>query len=83
MIPDEAAVEGRELSSRRVVSNPGAGDGLNSLWSAGETAEFLGVPVATLYQWRYQHKGPRAYRVGRWLRYDPADVRLWLRNQLE
>jgi predicted DNA-binding transcriptional regulator AlpA len=54
---------------------------LRVLWSSEETAEFLGVPVATLYQWRYLRKGPRAYRVGRWLRYDPDDVRAWLIGQ--
>lgn len=52
------------------------------LWTAEDTAEFLGVPVATLYQWRYHRKGPAAYRVGRWLRYDPADVRAWLLQQV-
>ncbi len=48
------------------------------LWTAEELATFLGVPVATLYQWRYRRIGPRACRVGRHLRYDPADVRAWL-----
>lgn len=52
-----------------------------TLWTAEDTAAFLGVPVATLYQWRYHGKGPRAYRVGRWLRYDPAEVRRWLVEQ--
>jgi excisionase family DNA binding protein len=48
------------------------------LWSVQETAAFLGVPVATLYRWRHQGSGPKAYRVGRHLRYDPALVRQWL-----
>jgi len=51
------------------------------LWTADDCADYLGVPVATLYQWRYHGKGPRGYRVGRWLRYDPADVRAWLTDQ--
>ena len=41
-------------------------------------AAYLGVPVTTLYQWRYRRVGPRAIRVGRHLRYDSADVRAWL-----
>ena len=48
------------------------------LWSARDVAEFLGVPIATLYQWRHLGTGPKAYRVGRHLRYDPREVRRWL-----
>jgi hypothetical protein len=48
------------------------------LWSAAEVSAFLGVPVATLHQWRYRGSGPSAFRVGRHLRYNPESVRLWL-----
>jgi len=48
------------------------------LWTVHDTSAFLGVPVATLHQWRYRGKGPQAFRVGRHLRYDPAVVRSWL-----
>jgi hypothetical protein len=41
------------------------------------------VPKATLYQWRYVGIGPKAGRVGRHLRYDPADVIAWFRQQQE
>ncbi len=51
------------------------------LWSAREVGEFLGVPVATLHQWRYLGNGPAAYRVGKYLRYDPDTVRRWLAEQ--
>ncbi len=51
---------------------------LERLLSADEVAEFLGVPVSTLYQWRHRGCGPDAYRVGRHLRYDPVIVRSWL-----
>jgi predicted DNA-binding transcriptional regulator AlpA len=51
------------------------------LWSADDTAAFLRVPIGTLYQWRCRGQGPRSYRVGRWLRYDPAEVRQWLDEQ--
>ena len=53
------------------------------LWTADETALYLQVPKATLYQWRYLGIGPKAGRVGRHLRYDPADVRAWFREQQE
>ena len=51
---------------------------LERLLSADEVAEFLGIPVSTLYQWRHRGCGPDAYRVGRHLRYDAAIVRSWL-----
>jgi DNA-binding transcriptional MerR regulator len=46
----------------------------------GDVSRFLGIPVNTLYQWRHHGIGPRAYRVGRHLRYDPAELRRWLRE---
>ena len=52
---------------------------INRLWSVGDLAEFLRVPVETVYRWRKTGYGPPAARVGRYLRYDPADVRAWLR----
>ena len=50
------------------------------LWTAEETAAYLQIPKATLYQWRYLGIGPKAGRVGRHLRYDPEDVKAWFRN---
>lgn len=54
--------------------------GLERLMTVEEVAEYLGVPVNTLYQWRHKGTGPTAFRVGRFLRYDPANVRAWLRE---
>ena len=53
----------------------------HTLWGVREVAEFLGVPVATLYQWRHHGYGPRGRRVGRYVRYDPHDVRAWFEAQ--
>jgi predicted DNA-binding transcriptional regulator AlpA len=64
------------VSSDRPTSQPG-----DRLWNVEDTSAFLGVPIGTLYQWRYRRLGPPAYRVGRHLRYDPAEVRQWLREQ--
>ena len=55
---------------------------MERLLSVDEVAEFLGIPVATLYQWRHKGAGPEAYRVGRHLRYEPAAVRAWLDEHL-
>lgn len=59
----------------------GSTEGPDPLWSVQDTARYLGVPVATLYRWRHRGIGPKAYRVGRHLRYDPALVRQWLRDE--
>jgi hypothetical protein len=54
---------------------------VDRLWTVHDMSAFLGVPVGTLYQWRYLRIGPPAYRVGRHIRYDPAAVRTWLSTQ--
>lgn len=51
------------------------------LWTVSDVATFLGVPVRTLYQWRYHRCGPPGYRVGRHVRYDPTMVKAWLEDQ--
>ena len=43
----------------------------------------LGVPVATLYAWRYRGTGPRGLRVGRHLRYRRSDLDAWIHQQLD
>jgi excisionase family DNA binding protein len=48
------------------------------LWSVQELADFLGVPVATVYQWRTKRYGPVGIRIGKHVRYRPADVERWL-----
>jgi DNA-binding transcriptional MerR regulator len=47
------------------------------LWTVQDVAEYLRVPVQTLYSWRTQGCGPPARRVGKYLRYDPEDVVRW------
>jgi predicted DNA-binding transcriptional regulator AlpA len=47
------------------------------LWTPEDLANYLGIPVQTLYQWRRKGTGPKGRRVGRHLRYDPAVVRRW------
>lgn len=51
------------------------------LWT-DEVAEILGVPVATVYAWRLRGTGPRALKVGRYLRYREQDVAAWLDDQV-
>ncbi|MFD9737970.1 excisionase [Umezawaea sp. NPDC059074] len=47
------------------------------LWGVVEVSIFLGVPVKTLYQWKWQRLGPPVRKVGKYLRYVPAKVRAW------
>jgi predicted DNA-binding transcriptional regulator AlpA len=39
--------------------------------------------VETVYQWRRKRTGPRGFRVGRHLRFDPDDVRAWVESQIK
>ncbi len=63
------------------ASRTGEKAGPDPLWWVQDTAEYLQLPVATLYRWSSRREGPPAYRVGRHLRYDPAEVRAWLHAQ--
>jgi len=65
-------------AAAEAVAPPVAVPRCDRLWSVGDVAEFLGVPVSTLHQWRYHDSGPAAFRVGKHLRYDPDVVRRWL-----
>ncbi|WP_030717405.1 helix-turn-helix domain-containing protein [Streptomyces sp. NRRL F-2580] len=46
-----------------------------------DVAELFDVPVETVYQWRKKRTGPPGFRVGKHLRYDPADVHAWIAEQ--
>lgn len=48
------------------------------LWSHDRVAEHLGISPATLHQMNHKGTGPRSFRVGKYRRYDPRDIRAWL-----
>ena len=54
---------------------------MEKLLSPDELAEYLGVPVGTVYRWNHTGDGPTRSRVGRHVRYAPADVESWLKDQ--
>jgi predicted DNA-binding transcriptional regulator AlpA len=56
---------------------------LDRTWTPGDVACFLGVPVSTVYQWRYLGTGPKGARIGKHVRYLPEDVLAWFRQQQE
>lgn len=56
-------------------------DGLEPLLGVPELAAYLGVPVQTIYDWRVNGKGPRAYRFGKRIKFAVSDVRAWVELQ--
>lgn len=59
--------------------NPGVGE--DRMWDVHRLSDFLGVPVGTIYQWRYLGKGPKGCKIGRHVRYFAEDVYAWVREQ--
>ena len=55
---------------------------LDPLLTAQQLAEYLEVPPATLYAWRYRREGPQGFRAGRHLRYRKSDIDQWINDQL-
>jgi excisionase family DNA binding protein len=70
-----------QLSTRRkMIMTLQAGDKLMSLT---DVSEMLGIPVHTLYRWRYKGDGPAGYRVGRHVRYRREAVDAWLEQRAD
>lgn len=51
--------------------------------SPTDLAQLLQIPVQTIYRWRYRGEGPRAYRIGRHVRYRMSDIEAWLDRQAD
>jgi len=51
---------------------------MQKLMTAQELADFLGVPLATVYAWSCRGTGPAPIKVGRHLRYVPSEVDKYL-----
>jgi excisionase family DNA binding protein len=51
---------------------------LDTLLSAQELADYLEVPIATIYSWRHRGEGPPGFRAGKHLRFRWADVERWI-----
>lgn len=56
---------------------------LDRLLTVNDLAEYLGVPVATIYTWRYRRQGPPGFRVGKHLRFRWTDIEEWIEQQLQ
>ncbi|MGW5054729.1 helix-turn-helix transcriptional regulator [Actinokineospora sp. NPDC004072] len=51
---------------------------MSKLWGPKELAEFLGVPLQTIYQWRSKRYGPPGRRIGKYVKFRPEDVYAWV-----
>lgn len=54
---------------------------MSKLWSLKELADYLGIPVQTIYQWRTKKYGPPGKRIGKHVKFRPEDVYEWVANQ--
>jgi excisionase family DNA binding protein len=54
---------------------------LPTLLGIAELADYLGVPVSTVYLWRSRNQGPPGFRVGRQIRFRTSDVLQWLEER--
>lgn len=46
-----------------------------------QVADQLGVPVGTIRFWKAQGDAPKAYKVGRYLRWRQQDIDEWLEGR--
>lgn len=56
---------------------------MDDLISPTQLADYLGVPVRTVYAWNHHGTGPTPIRLGKHVRYRPADVEAWLDRQTQ
>ncbi len=52
-----------------------------SLKNEVEAAALLNIAVPTLRRWRWSGDGPRFAKIGRAVRYDPAELRAYIERQ--
>ena len=55
--------------------------GLPRLLTAQELADYLNVPVKTIYRWRYAGMAPTAIRAGGKLRFRVQDIEAWMEKR--
>ena len=48
------------------------------LMKTEDAAEYLGLSIRTLENWRYQGRGPQVVKMGRTVRYDLRDLDRWI-----
>ena len=58
-------------------------ESFDPLLTVEDLANYLDVPVATIYAWRYRRQGPPGFRVGRHVRFRWSDVERWIDDRRE
>lgn len=48
-----------------------------------DLADELGVPLATVYAWRYKGTAPPGYRFGKHIRFKRTDVETWMASRAD
>ena len=56
---------------------------LDPFMTIDDLANWLRVPVQTVYDWRRRSYGPRAHKIGGQLRWRRSDVEEWLEGVAE
>ena len=77
LIRDEVARQLAELGHSSPPATASAPTAAHLL-TLTEAAEYLGVKVKTLYEWRRLQKGPPSISVGRLVKYRFPDLDAWL-----
>ena len=54
---------------------------VDRLLTVEELADYLAVPVATIYAWRHRRQGPPGFRVGRYVRFRWGDIQQWISDR--
>lgn len=57
--------------------------GLEPLIGVEELAEYLCVPVQTIYDWRLSGRAPPAFKLGQHLWFAASDIAEWLEERHE
>lgn len=57
--------------------------GLEPLLNINALADYLGIPVSTIYDWRTNGKGPRSYHLGKRIMFGITDIRAWMDTMRE
>ncbi len=68
-------------TENRVARRARQFDPAAALMSPQDLADYLSVPIGTVYRWNHVGSGPPALSVGRHVRYRPEEVEAWLDTQ--
>lgn len=72
----------RRLSHRSPFEDHPAERHSERLLSVEELADYLEVPVKTIYTWRHRNTGPKGFRAGKHLRFRWGDVQAWVAERI-